>query len=202
MCVSIPRMESIELIAGVDEVGRGPLAGPVVAAAVILQENDPMMGAYRDSKKLAATRRRRLYHHIRRHALACAVAHASVEEIDRHNILQATMIAMQRAVTALPVGPDRIMVDGNRLPPFPVPAEAVVGGDGRIQQIAAASILAKEVRDRMMRRLDHLHPGYGLAGHKGYPTRQHLDALAKLGASPIHRRSFAPVRRVLDMRAT
>ncbi|RMH50379.1 MAG: ribonuclease HII [Zetaproteobacteria bacterium] len=194
----VKREHGIEGIAGVDEVGRGPLAGPVVAAAVILRQDDPMLGCYRDSKKLSAKRRRALYHHLRRHALARAVAMATPEEIDRINILQASLLAMQRAVAALPIAPERVWIDGNHLPPLPIPAEAVVGGDARIQQIAAASILAKEVRDRLMQRLDRRHPGYGLAGHKGYPTRAHLEALQRLGVSPIHRTSFAPVRRLLQ----
>jgi len=186
------------MIAGVDEVGRGPLAGPVVAAAVILSADDPMMGRYRDSKKLSARRRLALYHHLRHHALARAVAFATAEEIDQHNILQATLLAMQRAVTALPVTPDRVLVDGNTMPDLAVAAETVVGGDDRVQQIAAASIIAKEVRDRLMQRLNHYFPGYDLHRHKGYPTRAHLDALAELGVSAVHRRSFAPVRRLLQ----
>jgi len=186
------------IIAGVDEVGRGPLAGPVVAAAVILDSNDPMMGHYRDSKKLTAKRRLFLYHHLRKHAVARALGYATANEIDQHNILQATLLAMQRALAALPITPDRALIDGNAMPQLPIAAETVVGGDSSVQQIAAASIVAKEVRDRLMRRLDHYFPGYGLQQHKGYPTRAHLDALEQLGVSPIHRRSFAPVRRRLS----
>ncbi len=188
-------------VAGVDEVGRGPLAGPVVAAAVMLRGDDPMLGRYRDSKKLSAARRSRLYHHLRRHAAARAVALATVEEIDRLNILQATLLAMQRAVARLPVTPHRVLIDGNALPQLTLPAETVVGGDDAVQQIAAASILAKEVRDRLMRRLHHHFPGYDLHRHKGYPTRAHLDALARLGVSPVHRRSFGPVARLIGASA-
>lgn len=194
--VSIDRMTEI-MVAGVDEVGRGPLAGPVVAAAVMLHADDPMLGRYRDSKKLSAARRLRLYHHLRCHAAARAVAFATVEEIDRFNILQATLLAMQRAVEQLPVTPHRVMIDGNTMPRLVLPAETVVGGDDSVQQIAAASILAKEVRDRLMRRLHHYFPGYDLHRHKGYPTRDHLNALAQLGVSPVHRRSFGPVKRLL-----
>ncbi|MDX8412557.1 MAG: ribonuclease HII [Mariprofundales bacterium] len=185
------------IIAGVDEVGRGPLAGPVVAAAVILDANDPMMGRYRDSKKLSPKRRQSLYHHLRKHALARAVGYATAKEIDQYNILQATLLAMQRAVAALAITPDRALIDGNTMPKLPMAADTVVGGDCSVQQIAAASIVAKEVRDRLMRRLNHYFPGYGLQQHKGYPTRAHLDALEQLGVSPIHRHSFAPVRRLL-----
>ena len=182
------------MIAGVDEVGRGPLAGPVVTAAVILAPDDPMLGQYRDSKKLSEKRRLRLYHHIRRSALGYAVAQASVEEIDRLNILHATMLAMRRAVDRLPQRPARVLVDGNRCPELPVPVEAIVGGDDSVQQIAAASIAAKVVRDRMMRHLHHQFPQYDFIRHKGYGTRAHLDALRDFGPSPWHRHSFAPVR--------
>jgi len=185
------------LLAGVDEVGRGPLAGPVVAAAVILRADDPRRKDYRDSKRLSARKRLALYHHLRRHALACALAQASVEEIDALNILQATLLAMRRAVDALRVRPERVLVDGNRAPALAVPVQAVVGGDDRVPQIAAASIMAKVVRDRLMCRLDARCPLYGFAAHKGYGTKAHLQALAAHGASPWHRRSFAPVRRCL-----
>ncbi|MDQ6951009.1 MAG: ribonuclease HII [Mariprofundales bacterium] len=188
-------IEAIEGVAGVDEVGRGPLAGPVVAAAVMLHPDDPMLGHYRDSKKLSAKRRLILYHHLRHHAAARAIGMASVEEIDRLNILQATLLAMRRAVAGLRITPQMVLIDGNQLPQLPIPARAIVGGDDSVQPIAAASIMAKEVRDRLMRRLDHYFPGYGLARHKGYPTRVHLDALAALGVTPIHRTSFAPVKR-------
>ncbi len=190
-----------QLIAGVDEAGRGPLAGPVVAAAVILSPSDPLRGNYRDSKKLGEKKRRRLYHHIRATSLACAVAAASVDEIDRLNILQATLRAMQRAVEALDPHPHKVLVDGDRLPILEFPAIAVVGGDDRIQEIAAASIVAKVVRDRLMRRLHFYFPEYGFDVHKGYATRAHLKALACFGACAWHRRSFAPVQRALERKA-
>lgn len=186
-----------KLIAGVDEVGRGPLAGPVVTAAVILDPNDPMLGQYRDSKKVAEKKRLRLYHHIRRSARGYALGWASVEEIDRLNILNATMLAMRRAVQGLPVQPSRVIVDGNRVPDLPVPAEAVVGGDDLVQEVAAASILAKVVRDRFMQRLDHRFPGYDFARHKGYGTKVHMEALQLQGASDAHRKSFAPIAKLL-----
>ncbi|MCU0936266.1 MAG: ribonuclease HII [Gammaproteobacteria bacterium] len=180
------------LLAGVDEVGRGPLAGPVVTAAVILDPARPIDGL-RDSKALAPARREALAALIRERALAWALGRAEVEEIDAHNILRATLLAMARAVHALPVAPERVLVDGNQCPEVPWPVEAVVGGDARVPAISAASILAKVARDAEMVELDARYPGYGLAGHKGYPTREHLEALARLGPSPIHRRSFAPV---------
>ncbi len=188
------------LIAGVDEVGRGPLAGPVVVAAVILRPDDPMRGQYRDSKKLSEKKRLRLYHHLRRHARALSVAQASVEEIDRLNILEATMLAMHRAVAGLSPAPARVLVDGNRAPSLAVPVEAVVGGDDRVREIAAASIVAKVVRDRLMRRLHHAWPAYGFDGHKGYGTAHHMQALREHGPCPVHRRSFAPVRRAAKPR--
>ncbi len=190
-------LPALALVAGVDEVGRGPLAGPVVTAAVILAPSDPMFGQYRDSKKLSEKRRLALYRHLRRHAVGLALAQASVEEIDRLNILEATMLAMRRAVEALPVRPARAVVDGNRCPALSVPVEAIVGGDGSVQEIAAASIVAKVVRDRLMQRLDRRYPGYGLGGHKGYGTAVHMEALQRLGPCPAHRQSFAPVRRCL-----
>ena len=180
-------------LAGVDEVGRGPLAGPVVTAAVILSPDDPYLGTYRDSKKIAGKKRERLYHHIRRHALACAVAQATVEEIDRMNILHATMLAMRRAVLGLGIRPGEVVVDGNCCPEMPVPVRAVVGGDDTVQEIAAASIVAKVVRDRFMRRLDALYPQYAFASHKGYGTARHLAALRAHGPCIWHRTSFAPV---------
>jgi len=185
----------IATIAGVDEVGRGPLAGPVITAAAILHADDPMLGHYRDSKRLSPKRRLVLYHHLRHHALAYAIGMASVAEIDQLNILQATLLAMQRAIAGLSITPKMALIDGNQLPTLAIPAQTVVGGDDSVQAIAAASIIAKTVRDRLMQRLDYYFPGYGLAQHKGYPTRQHLDALARLGVTPIHRTSFAPVRR-------
>ena len=191
--------EGIALVAGVDEVGRGPLAGPVVTAAVIMAPDDPRLGQYRDSKKLSENKRLMLYRHIRRHALAYAVAQASVEEIDRLNILEATMLAMCRAVDGLAVQPSRVLVDGNRVPGLPMAAEAIVGGDDTVQQIAAASIVAKVVRDRLMQRLDHRHPGYQFSAHKGYGTAVHMQALRTHGPCPVHRQSFAPVRRCLHL---
>ena len=187
---------TIELLCGVDEAGRGPLCGPVVAAAVILDPAKPIEGLA-DSKKLTARRREKLADEIRTKALAWAVAEASVEEIDRLNILHATMLAMQRAVSALGLRPDHVCVDGNRVPQLDLPSEAIVGGDAKVPAISAASILAKTVRDAQCLELDALHPGYGFARHKGYGTAEHLDALRRLGALPCHRRSFAPVRAVL-----
>lgn len=185
------------LIAGVDEVGRGPLAGDVVAAAVILDPARSIAGLA-DSKQLSQARREALYDLILSQALASAVARASVAEIDSLNILQASLLAMQRAVTALQRQPDFVYVDGNRLPRWDYRSEAVVKGDGRIAAIAAASILAKVTRDRELTALDAVYPGYGLAQHKGYPTPTHLQALRELGPSPIHRRSFGPVRDLLS----
>lgn len=182
-------------VCGVDEAGRGPLAGPVVAAAVILDPQRPIDGL-NDSKKLSAARRERLATMIREQAIAWSVAEASVEEIDSLNILHATMLAMQRAVAGLAVRPRRALIDGNRCPALEVPAEAVVKGDGSVAAIAAASILAKTVRDAGMAELDARYPGYGFLQHMGYPTAQHLDALVRLGATPVHRRSFGPVRAV------
>lgn len=186
----------VDRIAGVDEVGRGPLAGPVVTAAVILDPRRPIVGLA-DSKALSAARRVVLAAEIRRCALAWALGRAEVEEIDRLNILQATLLAMQRAVAALAAAPREVLIDGNRCPELPYPARAVVGGDRFVPQICAASILAKVVRDAEMVRLDVRYPGYGFAGHKGYPTPAHLAALERLGVSRIHRRSFAPVRRLI-----
>jgi ribonuclease HII len=184
------------LVAGVDEAGRGPLAGPVVAAAVILDDLNPIKGLA-DSKQLTARRREKLYDEIRGRALCCSVALATVEEIDRLNILQATMLAMHRAVNGLRILPARVLVDGNRRPPLSMPCEAVVKGDGKVSEIAAASILAKVSRDRWCLALDERWPGYGFAQHKGYPTPEHLQQLRHLGPSPEHRRSFAPVRALL-----
>jgi len=181
------------LVAGVDEVGRGPLCGAVVTAAVILDPGRPIRGL-NDSKKLSLGRREALFEEIQEKALAWCVARAEVAEIDRLNILHATMLAMQRAVEGLQVQPRLALIDGNRCPKLAVPSAPVVKGDSQVPAIAAASILAKVTRDREMQALDALYPGYGLAGHKGYPTAEHLDALRRLGPTPIHRRSFAPVR--------
>lgn len=186
------------LVCGVDEAGRGPLAGPVVAAAVILDPARPIAGL-NDSKKLSEKKRDALAVEIREKALAWCVAEASVEEIDRLNILHATMLAMQRAVAGLAIRPELAMIDGNRCPPLEVPAEAVVHGDGKIASIAAASILAKTVRDAGMLGLHELYPHYGFDRHMGYPTAAHCAALVEHGASPVHRRSFGPVARQLSL---
>ena len=186
-----------ERAAGTDEVGRGPLAGDVVAAAVILDDDKIIVGL-NDSKKLSPRQREALALEIKSNALCYAVARASVEEIDRLNILQASLLAMDRAVTQLRVTPNFVYVEGNPLPFWHYPSQAVVKGDARVPAIAAASILAKVVRDAEMVELDSAYPGYGLAQHKGYPTRQHLEALHKLGPSPIHRRSFGPVAALLE----
>lgn len=185
------------LVAGVDEAGRGPLAGPVVAAAVILDELQPIAGLG-DSKALSPRRRERLFDEIRAKALACCIAEATVEEIDRLNILQATMLAMQRAVAGLRLPPQQVLVDGNRVPDLPMAAHAIVQGDARVPAISAASILAKVHRDRLCAGLHARWPDYGFATHKGYPTPDHLAALRVHGACPEHRRSFAPVRAALD----
>jgi ribonuclease HII len=184
------------LIAGVDEVGRGPLAGPVVAAAVILDELQPIKGL-RDSKTLGPVTRARLACEIRAKALCVCVAQASVEEIDRLNILQATLLAMRRAVEGLRLVPHHVLIDGNRLPELRVPAEAIVRGDATVAAIAAASIVAKVHRDDLLTQLHAQHPAYGFAGHKGYATATHLAALREHGACDAHRRSFAPVSAAL-----
>ncbi len=189
-------MQNQILIAGVDEVGRGPLAGPVVAAAVILDPTQPIDGLA-DSKKLTEKRRELLSEQIRKYALAWSLGRAEVEEIDQINILQASLLAMQRAVEALHVSPHRALVDGNQLPRLFCPADAIVGGDGTVDVISAASIIAKVARDREMVEMDAVYPGYGLAKHKGYPTKQHIEALRSQGVTPIHRRSFGPVKRLL-----
>ncbi|MBZ0330178.1 ribonuclease HII [Halomonas sp. ANAO-440] len=186
------------LLAGVDEVGRGPLVGAVVAAAVILDPARPIAGLA-DSKQLTAERREELDAEIREKALAFAVAEASVTEIDELNIYHATHLAMRRAVDALPLAAEYLLVDGNRLPGHHVPGQAVVKGDARHPAIAAASILAKVARDAQMVALDGLFPGYGFARHKGYPTREHLAVLERLGPLPEHRRSFGPVKRQLAL---
>ncbi len=187
-------------LAGVDEVGRGPLAGPVVAAAVILDPRRPVEGL-RDSKKLTARRREILDEQIREQALAWALGRAEVHEIDRINILQASLLAMQRAVAGLALAPELVLVDGNRCPDLNYPSQAVVRGDSLVPAISAASIIAKVSRDREMVELDRRYPGYGLAKHKGYPSKAHLEALQVLGVTPVHRRSYAPVRRALDAAA-
>lgn len=183
-------------IAGVDEAGRGPLAGAVYAAAVILDENFPLFGLD-DSKQLSASYRQYLAKRIRIHARAWAIATASVTEIDKLNILQATLLAMRRALDRLSVQPEEALIDGNQLPQLSYPATAIVQGDSSIPSISAASILAKEARDDYMRGLEKKHPGYGFADHKGYPTKAHLQALNKLGPSPVHRRTFQPVKNLL-----
>lgn len=184
-------------LCGVDEAGRGPLAGPVMAAAVMLDPDDPIAGL-RDSKKLSAAARERLADEIRKRAIAWCVAEASVAEIDTLNILHATMLAMQRAVSGLGRMPDDVWVDGNRCPDWAWRSQAVVKGDDKVAAIAAASILAKTARDQFMCRLHDEYPIYGFARHMGYGTAAHLDALKAHGACPQHRRSFAPVKLVLD----
>ena len=184
-------------LCGVDEAGRGPLAGPVVAAAVMLDPDQRIEGL-RDSKKLSAPARERLADEIRQRAAAWCVAEASVDEIDRLNILQATLLAMQRAVAGLQLSPDEVWVDGNRCPTWGWRSQAVVKGDDKVASIAAASILAKTSRDQFMCTLHQDYPAYGFARHMGYGTAIHLAALQAHGACPHHRRSFAPVKRVLD----
>ena len=186
------------LVCGIDEAGRGPLAGPVVAAAVILDPARPIAGL-NDSKKLSEKKRDALAVAIREHALAWCVAEATVEEIDRLNILQATMLAMQRAVAGLSVKAESALVDGNRCPRLDIPVEAVVKGDGKIASIAAASILAKTVRDAGMLVLHAQYPQYGFDRHMGYPTAAHFAALEAHGASPVHRKSFGPVAKQLSL---
>jgi ribonuclease HII len=185
------------LLAGVDEAGRGPLAGPVFAAAVILDDLTPIKGLA-DSKKLSPLKRNKLYDEIRARALCCSVAQASVEEIDRLNILQATMLAMQRAVQGLRLKPGKVLVDGNRLPVLDILAEAIVKGDSKVPCISAASILAKVERDRWCESIDQRYPNFGFAQHKGYGTAAHLSALQTHGPTIWHRRSFAPVTALLN----
>lgn len=187
----------VGLVAGVDEAGRGPLSGPVVAAAVILDELQPIVGL-NDSKKLSPARRARLYDEIRAKALCCCIAQASAAEIDELNILQATMLAMKRAVEGLRLKPAQVLVDGNRIPVLSMPAEAIVKGDAKVASIAAASILAKVHRDRLCEQLHEAYPMYGFATHKGYPTADHLAMLMQFGPCPEHRRSFGPVRLALQ----
>ena len=188
----------VKCLAGVDEVGRGPLAGDVVTAAVVLPVNHRIEGLA-DSKTLSARQRENLYSDIISHADCWAVGRASVAEIDRFNILQATLMAMRRAVMGLRIQPDYVAVDGNRVPQWEYSAEAVVKGDGRVEVISAASIIAKVVRDAEMAKMHIKYPGYGFDSNKGYGTAQHLEALERLGPTPIHRRSFAPVRKELGL---
>ncbi len=189
------------LTAGVDEAGRGPLAGRVVAAAVILDDQRPIAGL-NDSKKLTALRREKLFVEIHAKALCVSVGEASVEEIDCLNILQATMLAMQRAVQGLRLKPAKVLVDGNRIPQLEVLAEAIVGGDAKVKAISAASIIAKVTRDRQCDELHRQHPQYGFDRHKGYGTAEHLAALKKHGATPEHRKSYAPVAQVIRERSS
>ena len=186
------------LIAGVDEVGRGPLCGDVVTAAVILDPNNPIVGLT-DSKKLSEKKREALFDVIKKNALAWCVARASVDEIDELNILHATMLAMQRAVSGLNIKPNYVLVDGNRCPNFGIRTQAVVKGDLLVAEISAASILAKVTRDREMVELDKLYPQYGLAKHKGYPTKDHLNAIELYGVNHLYRKSFAPIKRLLSI---
>nr|WP_290622851.1 ribonuclease HII [Kangiella sp.] len=190
-------MEQTILIAGVDEVGRGPLAGPVVAAAVILDPANPIAGLA-DSKKLTEKRREALSLEIKEKALAWSIARAEVEEIDRINILQASLLAMKRAVETLSHSPELALIDGNHCPELDCRMEAIIKGDSKEPAISAASILAKVARDNEMVEMEQAYPGYGFAKHKGYPTQQHRDAILKLGITPIHRRSYAPVQRMLE----
>jgi len=185
------------LVAGVDEAGRGPLAGPVVAAAVILDDQNPILGLA-DSKVLTEKKRERLFDEIRAKALCCCIAEASVEEIDEINILQATLLAMRRAVEGLRLKPGKVLVDGNRLPVLKVPAEAIIKGDAKVQAISAASILAKVHRDRMCVAWHAQRPEYGFATHKGYPTAEHMAALRAHGVTEWHRKSFGPVKALIE----
>ena len=186
-----------ELIAGVDEVGRGPLAGAVVAAAVILDPNNPIAGLT-DSKKLTEKQREKLAIEIREKSLSWALGRAEVEEIDEINILWASMLAMKRAVESLAIQPNFVKIDGNRCPDMDYSMEAIVKGDLTVQEISAASIIAKVARDHEMQDMDIRYPGYGFAKHKGYPTKQHQASLVELGVSPIHRLSFKPVQRLIE----
>jgi len=188
--------QSMILVAGVDEVGRGPLAGPVVAAAVILDPKKPIDGLA-DSKKLSETRRNKLDIEIREKALSWALGRAEREEIDEINILHASLLAMKRAVEALSIAPQHAQIDGNRCPELLCSSEAIIKGDQKIACISAASIIAKVARDTEMVAMDAEYPGYGFASHKGYPTKMHMQALSDLGVTPIHRRSFSPVAKVL-----
>ena len=189
------------MIAGVDEAGRGPLAGPVVAAAVILDISRPIVGLA-DSKILSERKRDALFNEIKENALSWAIALATVEEIDELNILQATLLAMQRAVNGLAIQPDQVLVDGNQLPKLSMPAQAIIKGDSKVQAISAASILAKVERDRLMVNLDKEYPEFTFRQHKGYGTKQHLNEIDKLGISPIHRKSFNPIKTMLALGKT
>lgn len=186
------------LIAGVDEVGRGPLVGAVVTAAVILDPNNPIEGLA-DSKKLSEKKRLLLTEEIKAKALCWSLGRAEAEEIDQLNILHATMLAMQRAVAGLNIQPDFVLVDGNRIPILPMPAQAVIKGDSLVAEISAASILAKVARDQEMDELDKQYPEYGFAKHKGYPTKLHFEKLEQFGATPFHRKSYAPVKKILGL---
>ena len=187
---------SIKHITGVDEVGRGPLAGPVVAAAVILDPDNPIAGLA-DSKAISEKKRILLDEQIRSSALAWAIGRAEVEEIDQINILQASLLAMRRAVLSLRPQADHALVDGNRCPDLPCSCEAIIKGDQSVEVISAASIIAKVYRDNEMVEMDNLYPGYGFLSHKGYPTKLHMESLKTLGVTPIYRRSFGPVKKVL-----
>lgn len=186
------------LVAGVDEVGRGPLVGDVVTAAVIFDPNKPIVGLT-DSKKLSEKKRLSLFPEIKEKAIAWSIGRCSPKEIDELNILQATMLAMQRAVAGLNVQPQYVFIDGNRCPALPMPSAAIVKGDLRVAEISAASIIAKVVRDAEMDELDKRYPAYGFAQHKGYPTKAHMDKLAELGPTPEYRKSFKPVQRALGL---
>ncbi|CAE6910074.1 ribonuclease HII [Vibrio alginolyticus] len=199
--VELPPFEypkGYQLIAGVDEVGRGPLVGDVVTAAVILDPNNPIEGL-NDSKKLSEKKRLALLPEIKEKALAWAVGRCSPQEIDELNILQATMVAMQRAIAGLNVQPELVLIDGNRCPDLPMDAQAVVKGDLRVAEISAASIIAKVVRDNEMEELDKLYPQFGFAKHKGYPTKAHFEAIEQHGVIEEHRKSFKPVKKVLGI---
>ncbi|ARC19368.1 ribonuclease HII [Vibrio parahaemolyticus] len=199
--VELPPFEypqGYQLIAGVDEVGRGPLVGDVVTAAVILDPNNPIEGL-NDSKKLSEKKRLALLPEIKEKALAWAVGRCSPEEIDELNILQATMVAMQRAITGLKVQPDLALIDGNRCPELPMDSQAVVKGDLRVAEISAASIIAKVVRDQEMEELDKQYPQFGFAKHKGYPTKAHFEAIEQHGVISEHRKSFKPVKKALGL---
>ncbi len=189
------RAQGFTLIAGLDEAGRGPLAGPVVAAACILPENFHILDL-NDSKKLSAKTRQTLYQYITNHpSIHYAIASCSPQEIDTHNILRASLLAMKRAALKLPHAPDYLLIDGNQKPPIDIPLETIVKGDSRSPSIAAASILAKEYRDTLMQNLNEEYPEYNFAKHKGYPTKEHMEALEKYGPTPHHRQSFAPVKK-------
>ncbi|WP_252736883.1 ribonuclease HII [Psychrosphaera sp. B3R10] len=189
---------NIDLIAGVDEVGRGPLVGDVVTAAVILDPSQPIDGL-NDSKKLTEKKRALLAEEIKKKALAWSIGRADPSEIDELNILHATMLAMKRAVARLEIQPNFVFIDGNRCPDLPVPCEAVIKGDSLVAEISAASIIAKVTRDTEMVELDKIHPEFGFAKHKGYPTKLHFEMLAKYGPTPHHRQSFKPVRKALGL---